>query len=115
MLKECRADAHLAAGFATHEQLAESNRNPQPQVAVVGHLHWHVCVSRTWGGMHVLWAVQPHVALTAVVPQMHCCCCRHWQSQVLVLKKCRGEVHRADGLGSQAHVTALNRNPHPHV
>ena len=58
--------------------------------------------------------MQPHVALMAVVPQRHCCCCRHWQLHVWALKKCRLDTHLA--LGSLMHWqdAGLKRNPQPH-
>ena len=114
-LNECRLDTHRAAGLATHEQLVESNTKPQPQETVEGHRHWQVLVSRIWGAMHVLSAEQAQVALLKVVPQMHWGCCRHWQSQVCVLKKCRLDTHLAAGLATHEQVIELNWNPHPQV
>ena len=97
-------DTHRAAGLATHWQVLESKTEPQPQEMTEAHTHLQELVSNRWPLGQVWRAVHPQVALTAEVPQTHCCCCRHWQSQVCVLKKCRLDTHLAAGLATHEQV-----------
>ena len=60
-------------------------------------------------------AVHAQVALTGVVPQMHCCWVLQTQSHLLVSKKWSDDTHLAAGSATHEHDWVEKMNPHPHV
>ena len=109
-----RLDTQRALGSATQTHLAESNTKPQPHCWTAGHLHEQVVESKVCGAGQDWKGEQPQVALTAEVPQRHCCWAMQTQSQRALSNLCRLELQRALGSVTHWHWVVSQTRPQPH-